>query len=106
MKKLLTWLVYSSENPENISRTIKSAGLILLAEVANILKDGGIIIPDSEISLIIIKAAALAGAFLTLVRFGQKCYNTFSGTKTVSFQVPANKLSPTISKKKVASKKK
>jgi len=103
MKKILTWLVYSSENPENFSLTLKGAALTLLPVVLLLANQLGFSLDGVNAEQFVLSVITVCTTAITLIGAIRKVINTFNGTKTVAFQVPVKKLSPT---KKVATKKK
>lgn len=103
MKKLFTWLVYSSENPANFSLTLKGAALTILPVALLLANQLGFSLDGVNVEQFVLSVITVCTTGITLIGAIRKVINTFSETKTVAFQVPANKLSPT---KKVAPKKK
>lgn len=103
MKKLFTWLVYSSENPENFSLTLKGAALTLLPVALLLANQLGFSLDGVNAEQFVLSVITVCTTAITLIGAIRKVINTFNGTKTVAFQVPVKKLSPT---KKVATKKK
>jgi len=103
MKKLFTWLVYSSENPENFSLTLKGAALTLLPVALLLANQLGLSLDGVNAEQFVLSVITVCTTAITLIGAIRKVINTFNGTKTVAFQVPVKKLSPT---KKVATKKK
>lgn len=104
MKKVFEWLVYSSENPENFSLTLKGAALTLLPVALLLANQLGLSLDGVNAEQFVLSVITVCTTAITLIGAIRKVINTFNGTKTVVFTVPAKKkLSPT---KKVATKKK
>lgn len=106
MKKFLNWLVFSSENPNNIALTIKGIALLAVPSVLTITSQFGLSVQEINIVDIISQTTTTLAAGLTVIGIIRKLINTFTGKKVVAFTVPAEKLSTTVAKKKVAKKKK
>lgn len=103
MKKLFTWLVYSSENPQNFSLTLKGAALTILPIALLLVNQLGFSLDGVNAEQYVLSVITVCTTGITLIGAIRKVVNTFLETKTVAFQVPAKKLSPT---KKIATKKK
>lgn len=106
MNKFLNWLVFSSENPDNIALTVKGILLLAVPAVLTITSQLGLSVQETNAVEAVSKATTTLAAGLTLIGIVRKLVNTFAGKKTVVFQVPDGKLSTTETKKKVARKKK
>jgi len=106
MNKFLNWLVFSSENPDNIALTVKGIALLAVPAVLTIASQFGLSVQEANVVSVISQAATTLAAGLTVIGLIRKLANTFSGKKTVGFQVPAEKLSTSPAKRKVAKKKK
>jgi len=106
MNKFLNWLVFSSENPDNIALTVKGIALMAVPAVLTITSQFGLSVNETNIVAIISQTTTTLAAGLTVIGLIRKLINTFAGKKVVAFTVPAEKLSPTVAKKKVAIKKK
>lgn len=103
MKKIFEWLVYSSENPENFSLTLKGAALTLLPVALLLANQLGLSLDGVNAEQFVLSVITVCTTAITLIGAIRKVINTINGTKTVAFQVPVKKLSTTI---KVATKKK
>ena len=100
MQKFITWLVVSSENPENISLTVKGILLMAVPITLTLLSQFGVHFAEDQALQFVSSSVTVLASVLSLVGLIRKLINTFSKT-----EVPV-KLSPTKSAKKVAKKKK
>lgn len=115
MKKLFTWLVYSSENPENFSLTLKGVVASILPIALLLGKQLGFTLDPQFAEAFVLSVIAVCTTGITLIGAIRKVINTFSAPKftfSAAAIEPAEKLDPkkklstfTV-KKKVASKKK
>ena len=79
MKKIYNWFVYSSQNPEKISRTIKAGLLAVTPAIAFILAiTMGVEISQDSLILAIGQLTEFIGLFLTAVFAGLKVINTIT----------------------------
>ena len=85
MKKLFTWLVYSSENPENFSLTLKGAVATLLPVVILLASQLGFSLDGSNIEQYILSAITILTTAVTLFGLVRKMVNTFKEKEVVTF---------------------
>jgi len=103
MKKLFTWIVYSSENPEKLSLTLKGIVASILPIALLLGQQLGFSLDGANAEQFALSVVTVFTTAITLIGAIRKIYNTFIGTKTVAFTVPAKKeLSTAVSKKRVA----
>jgi len=101
MKKFFTWLVYSSENPENFALTIKGALATVIPVVFLLASQLGFSLDTANIEQYIASAITVATTAITLYGLIRKMINTYKGKEAVVFVKSVDK-----SAKKVAAKKK
>jgi uncharacterized membrane protein len=77
MKKLFTWLVYSSENPENFSLTLKGAVATLLPVALLLAQQLGFSLDGSNIEQYILSAITVLTTAITLFGLIRKMVNHF-----------------------------
>ena len=85
MDKFLNWLVFSSENPNNVALTIKGILLMAVPVVINMLQQFGVQFTEQRAVDIISSAAIVISSLLTLIRLVRKLINTFSDKEVVVF---------------------
>lgn len=85
MKKLFTWLVYSSENPENFSLTLKGAVATILPVVILLASQLGFSLDGSNIEQYILSAITILTTAVTLFGLIRKMVNTFKEKEVVTF---------------------
>lgn len=102
MTKLLKWLIYSSENPNDFSLTLKGAVATLLPVVLLLTSQLGLSLDGNNVEQYILSVITILTTAITLFGLIRKLVNTFKEKEVVTF-VKTKKLSPT---KKVVSKKK
>lgn len=102
MNKLLKWLIYSSENPNEFSLTLKGAVATLLPVVLLLATQLGFSLDGKNVEQFILSGITVITTAITLVGLIRKMVNTLKEKEVVTF-VKQKKLSPT---KKVATKKK
>ena len=100
MKKFISWLVYSSEDPKSVGLTFKGLALFALTEIAKVLSDAGIIIPETEISVLVIKTAAVVTVLFIGIGFVRKLINTFSPTEKIVVFKAKKSVDKKVAKKK------
>jgi len=101
MNKLINWIIYSSENPENFSLTIKGALLTVLPVVVMLINQLGFSLDGANAEAFVLSIVTICTTMITLFGLIRKLVNTFKQKEVVAF-VKDKKLSPG----KVASKKK
>lgn len=78
MKKILSWLIVSSNDPSKISATIKGVGLMLIPIIAAIVVTvTGVDIPQSSWIELLDGVISFAGAALALFGISRKIYLSF-----------------------------
>lgn len=85
MDKFLNWLVFSSENPNNVALTIKGILLMAVPVVVNMLQQFGIQFAEQRAVDIISSAVIVISSLLTLIGLVRKLINTFSDKEVVVF---------------------
>lgn len=85
MKNFLNWLVFSSENPENFSLTLKGAVATLLPVIILLVQQLGFSLDGVNIEQYILSAITVLTTFVTLVGLVRKLYNTYSQKEVVVF---------------------
>jgi len=85
MDKFLNWLVFSSENPNNVALTIKGILLMAVPVVIDMLKQFGVQFAEQRAVDIISSAVIVISSLLTLIGLGRKLINTFSDKEVVVF---------------------
>jgi len=85
MKSIFTWLVYSSENPENFSLTLKGAVATLLPVVILLASQLGFSLDGSNIEQYILSAITILTTAVTLFGLVRKMVNTFKEKEVVTF---------------------
>lgn len=85
MKSIFTWLVYSSENPENFSLTLKGAVATLLPVVILLASQLGFSLDGSNIEQYILSAITILTTAVTLFGLIRKMVNTFKEKEVVTF---------------------
>lgn len=101
MQKFISWLVYSSENPENFSLTLKGAVATLLPVVILLASQLGFSLDGSNVEQYILSAITIFTTAITLFGLVRKLVNTFKEKEVVTFVKTVDK-----STQKVALKKK
>ena len=91
MKKLFTWLVFSSENPANFSLTLKGIVASILPIALLLINQLGFSLDGVNVEQFVLSAITVLTTVVTLFGAIRKVINSFSETKTVAFQVPAKK---------------
>lgn len=99
--KFIKWLIYSSENPENFSLTIKGFLATALPVAVLLAQQLGFTLDPQKAEAFALSIVAIFTTALTLFGLVRKFVNTYKGKETVVFVKSVDK-----SKKKVASKKK
>lgn len=102
MKKFVSWLVYSSENPNSFSLTLKGIAATVLPVAILLASQLGFTLDSSQVEAFVLSVVTILTTAITLFGIIRKIANTF---KTTEVKDISKKLSPTKSKKKVASKK-
>lgn len=85
MDKFLNWLVFSSENPNNVALTIKGILLMAVPVVIDMLKQFGVQFAEQRAVDIISSAVIVISSLLTLIGLVRKLINTFSDKEVVVF---------------------
>lgn len=101
MKKFLNWLVLSSEDPKEISLTIRGIAVSFLPLIVSFLNDLGVGNLEGQVLSFIVATTAVLGILLTVVGIVRKIYNTY-GSKEVVIFTKTKKLSTTTAKKSKA----
>ena len=102
MKKFISWLVYSSENPENVSLTIKGAIATLLPVVFLLVSQLGFTLDTANLEAYIASAITILTTAITLFGLIRKMFNTFNGKEAVVFVKTVDKSAKKVAKKKKA----
>lgn len=92
--KFINWLVYSSENPDNFSLTLKGAVATLLPVIIMLAQQLGFTFDIANVEAFVLSIIAVATTAITLLGLVRKMYNTYSDKEVVVF-----------TKKKTSSKK-
>ncbi len=101
MKKFVNWIVYSSENPQNFSLTIKGAVATLLPVVIMLASQLGFTLDGINLEEYILSLITIATTIVTLIGLIRKMVNTFKGKEAVVFVKDAKtKKISTVAKKK------
>lgn len=100
MNKLFTWLVYSSENPENFSLTLKGAVATLLPVALLLAQQLGFSLDGSNVEAFILSVVAVLTTAVTLFGLIRKMVNTFNGKEAVVFVKTVDKSAKKVAKKK------
>lgn len=90
MKKIIDWIIYSSEDPAVISMTVKGIltaaipTVIFLAKIFNVDVGGEDLTAFVDAAVIFIGAVAAAiSAYMTVVGFFRKIFTTLTGNNAV-----------------------
>lgn len=98
MKNILNWLIYSSENPENFSLTLKGAVATIFPIAILLIQQLGFSLDTQNAQEFILSIITVCTTIITLFGAIRKVINTFSNKKTVAFQVPIKKTVKNIKK--------
>lgn len=85
MIKLLNWFIYSSENPENFSLTLKGALATLLPVVLLLAQQLGFSLDGSNVEQYILSVITILTTLITLFGLVRKMVNTFKEKEVVAF---------------------
>lgn len=83
--KFLKWLIYSSENPENFSLTIKGALLTAIPVIIMIAEQFQFTLDPTKLQSYSNSMVIIATGAITLVGIVRKLYNNYSGNEVVTF---------------------
>ena len=83
--KFINWLVYSSENPENFSLTLKGAAATLLPVVIMLAQQLGFTFDTVNAEAFVLSIIEVATTAITLLGLVRKLYNTYSDKEVVVF---------------------
>lgn len=83
--KFINWLVYSSENPESFSLTLKGAVATLLPVVIMLAQQLGFTFDTVNAEAFVLSIIAVATTAITLLGLVRKLYNTYSDKEVVVF---------------------
>ena len=83
--KFLNWLVFSSENPQEIAMTIQGILVLQIPLVISFLQTAGINIVESQVTAYVTMAIGAMGAILTIIGLVRKLINTYSDKEVVVF---------------------
>lgn len=101
MAKFVSWLIYSSENPENFSLTLKGAVATVLPVVLLLFQQLGFSLNSSNVEAFVLSAITVLTTAITLFGLVRKIVNTFKEKEVVTFTVTKK---PKTSKAKKSSK--
>jgi hypothetical protein len=104
MKKILNWFIYSSENPQEFSLTLKGIVASILPIALLLGQQLGFSLDTVNAEQFVLSLVTVFTTAITLVGAIRKIVNTINGTKTVAFQVDVEKKLSPVAKKKVAKK--
>lgn len=104
MKNFINWLVYSSENPQSFSLTLKGAVATLLPVVILLVQQLGFTLDVANTEAFILSVISILTTAVTLIGLIRKLINTYLGKEVVVF-TKKTELSTVKSPKKVAKKK-
>ncbi len=76
VKKFWKWLVVSSENPSQVSMTIKGAGLLVIPQIIQIVKVLGFNVQETALTSTLETAVTAIGLWLTAFGLIRKVFNT------------------------------
>jgi hypothetical protein len=76
IKKFWKWLVVSSENPGQVSMTIKGAGLLVIPQVVQVLTTLGLEVPETTLTANLETFVTAIGLWLTAFGLVRKVLNT------------------------------
>ncbi len=76
VKQGYDWLIKSSENPQNVSLTIKGIAVFLVPIAVSIIRSKGFDIQESDVNKIVMDATQMVGMIVAFIGFVRKLYNT------------------------------
>lgn len=85
MSKFISWIVYSSENPENFSLTLKGALATLLPVVVLLASQLGFALDGANVEALVLSVITIATTAVTLFGLVRKLVNTFKEKEVVTF---------------------
>jgi hypothetical protein len=85
MNKFVSWLVYSSEYPENFSLTLKGAIATLLPVVLLLASQLGFSLDGANVEALVLSVITIATTAVTLFGLVRKLVNTFKEKEVVTF---------------------
>lgn len=85
MNKFVSWLVYSSENPENFSLTLKGAVATLLPVVLILASQLGFSLDGANAEALVLSVITIATTAVSLFGLVRKLVNTFKEKEVVTF---------------------
>lgn len=85
MSKFISWIVYSSENPENFSLTLKGALATLLPVVVLLASQLGFSLDGANVEALVLSVITIATTAVTLFGLVRKLVNTFKEKEVVTF---------------------
>lgn len=91
MKNILNWLVYSSENPQEFSLTLKAGVATILPVAVLLLQQLGFSLDSGNTEAFILSLVTIATSAITLFGLIRKLVNTYRGKKVVTFVVKKKK---------------
>lgn len=83
--KFLKWLIYSSENPDNFSLTIKGALLTAIPVIVMIAGQLNFTLDVTQLQAYANSVVIICTGIITLTGIVRKLYNTFSDKEIVTF---------------------
>lgn len=83
--KFLKWLIWSSENPENFSLTIKGALLTAIPVIIMIAEQFQFTLDPTKLQSYSNSMVIIATGAIMLIGIARKLYNTFSDKEIVTF---------------------
>lgn len=85
MNKFISWLVYSSENPENFSLTLKGAVATLLPVVLILASQLGFSLDGANAEALVLSVITIVTTAVSLFGLVRKLVNTFKEKEVVTF---------------------
>lgn len=86
LRKLFKWLINSSENPKEVSMTVRGIIVSYIPLLAVFMSELGFIGIDKDINAYAITITAGLGILLTVIGLIRKLYNTYADSKIVTFK--------------------
>lgn len=83
--KFLKWLIYSSANPENVSRTVKTFGFLAIPTIIMIAGQLNFTLDPHQLEAYVNSISIIVLGVLTLAQLARKLYNTYSDKEVVTF---------------------
>ena len=85
MNKFIKWLVYSSEDPNSLSLTLKGATATLLPVAILLLQQLGFTLDSANAEAFVLSLITIITTAVTLIGLIRKFYNTYSQKEVVVF---------------------